>query len=104
MKLVVVWRVRRVGSVPTEICHPTGQVAAVGANHGVAGRDQSTQSCQENIAAGNISDPQVVPTGIRGRNPVHVTLLAQMNQEVARGIANLNSFCTNNDRLVLRLR
>ena len=73
-------------------------VAAIGANHGVAGRDQATQRCQANIAAGNIGDPQVVPTGIHGRNPDHVTLLAQMNQEVARGIANLNSFLPSADK------
>jgi hypothetical protein len=54
-----------------------------------------------------LGDPQVVlPTGIRGRNPDQVALLAQMNQEVARGIANLNSFCrvrTNVAKLVWRL-
>ncbi len=81
---------------------------AIDANHGILGRDQATQRHQSFIAAGNIGDPQaVLPTGIRGRNPNQVALLAQMNQEVARGIANLNSFCrvqTNIARLVLRLR
>jgi len=66
--------------------------AAVGTNRGVRGRDPATQRQQALIAAGNIGDPQVFPTDLRGRNPDHVALLAQMNQEVARGIANLNSF------------
>ena len=61
--------------------------ASVGTNHGVHGRDPATQRQQALIAAGNIGDWQVIPTGIHGRNPDHVTLLAQMNQEVARGIA-----------------
>ncbi len=71
--------------------------AAVRTNHGVWGRDQATQHQQALIAAGNIGDPQVIPTGIHGRNPDHVTLLAQMNHEVARGIANLNSFLPSAD-------
>ena len=64
--------------------------AAVGTNHGVCGREPATQRQQALIAVGNIGNLQVIPTGIRGRNPDHVALLAQMNQEVARvGIANL---------------
>ncbi len=85
----------------------TPVAAAVGANHGVRRRDQATQRHQAIIAAGNIGNPQVFPSGICGRNPDQVSLLAQMNQEVARGIANLNSFCQvqmNIARLVLRLR
>ncbi len=71
---------------------------AIGANHGILGRDQATQHHQSFIAAGNIGDPQVVlPTGIHGRHPDQVALLAQMNQEVARGIANLNSFLPSAD-------
>ncbi len=84
----------------------TPVAAAVGTNRGVRGRDQATQRHQAIIAADNIGDPQVFPSGIRGRNPDQVALLAQMNQEVARGIANLNSFCqvqTNVARLVSRL-
>ncbi len=69
--------------------------ATVGTNCGVCGRDPATQHQQALIAAGNIGDPQVVPAG--GRNPDHVALLAQMNQEVARGIANLNSFLPSAD-------
>jgi hypothetical protein len=71
---------------------------AAAVNHGVLGRNQATQRQQTFIAAGNIGDPQaVLPTGIRGRNPDQVALLAQMNQEVARGIANLNSFLPSAD-------
>jgi hypothetical protein len=71
---------------------------AIGANHRILGRDQATQHHQSFIAAGNIGDPQAaLPTGIRGRNPNQVALLAQMNQEVARGIANLNSFLPSAD-------
>ena len=72
--------------------------AAVGTNHGVCGREPATQCQQALIAAGNIGNLQVIPTGIRGRNPDHVALLAQMNQEVARvGIANLNLFLPSAD-------
>ncbi len=71
---------------------------AIGANHVILGRDQATKHHQSFIAAGNIGDPQaVLPTGIHGRNPDQVALLAQMNQKVARGIANLNSFLPNAD-------
>ena len=71
---------------------------AVGANRGVLARDRTSQRRQAFVAAGNIGDPQqVIPTGIRGRNPDQVGLLAQMNQEVARGIANLNSFLPSAD-------
>ncbi len=71
----------------------TPVAVAIGANHGILGRDQATQRHQSFIAAGNIGDPQVVlPTGICGTNPNQVALLTQMNQEVARGIVNLNSF------------
>jgi hypothetical protein len=71
---------------------------AVGANHGVLGRNQATQRHQSFITVGNIGNPQVVlPTGIRGRNPDQVAFLAQMNQEVAMGIANLNSFLLSAD-------
>ena len=75
----------------------TPVAAAVGTNCGVRGRDPATQCQQSLIAAGNIGDPLVIPTGIRGRNPNHVTLLAWMNQEVARGIANLNYFMPSAD-------
>jgi hypothetical protein len=70
----------------------TPVAAAVGANCGVRGRDQATQRHQAIIAAGNIGNPQAFPLGIHGRNPNQVSLLAQMNQEVARGIAHHNSF------------
>ncbi len=71
---------------------------AVGANRGVLGRDRASQHRQAFVAAGNIGDPQaVLPTGIRGRNPDQVGLLAQMNQEVARGITNLSSFLPSAD-------
>jgi len=72
--------------------------AAVGTNHGVCGRDSATQHQQALVAVGNIGNLQVIPTGIHGRNPDHVALLAQMNQEVARaGIANLNLFLPSAD-------
>ncbi len=49
---------------------------AIGANHGILGRDQATQRHQSFIAAGNIGDPQaVLPTGIYGRNPDQVALI-----------------------------
>ncbi len=75
----------------------THVAAAVSANRGVRGRDQAIQHHQAIIAAGNIGNPQVFPSGIHGRNPDQVALLAQMNQEVARGIANLNSFLPSAD-------
>jgi hypothetical protein len=76
----------------------THVAAAVGANRGVRGRDQATQHHQAIIAEGNIGNPQVFPLGICGRNPDQVALLAQMNQEVARGIANLNLFLPSADK------
>ena len=61
-------------------------------------RDRAPQRRQAFVAAGNIGDPQgVLPTGIRDRNPDQVGLFAQMNQEVARGIANLSSFLPSAD-------
>ena len=72
--------------------------ATVGTNHGVRGRDLPTQHQQALIAAGNIGNRKGIPTGICGRNPDHVDLLAQMNQEVARGIANLNLFLPSADK------
>ncbi len=75
---------------PTAVAHAAA--AAAGTNRGVRGRDPATQRQQALIVAGNIGDPQIIPTGIRGRNPDQVALLAQMNQEVARGIAKLDSF------------
>ncbi len=75
----------------------TPVAAAVGANCGVCGRDQATQRHQAIIAAGNIGNPQVFPSSIHGRNPNQAALLAQMNQEVARGIANLNSLLPSAD-------
>ena len=76
----------------------TPAAVAVGANRGVLGRDRASQRRQAFTAAGTIGDPQaVLPTGIRGRNPDQVGLLAQMNQEVARGIANLSSFLPSAD-------
>ena len=81
---------------PTALANPATVV--VGANCGVLGRDRASQCRQAFVAAGTIGDPQaVLPTGIRGRNPDQVGLLAQMNQEVARGIANLSSFLPSAD-------
>jgi hypothetical protein len=83
-------------AAPTALANPAA--VAVGANRGVLARDRTSQRRQAFVAAGNIGDPQqVIPTGIRGRNPDQVGLLAQMNQEVARGIANLNSFLPSAD-------
>ena len=80
----------------TALANPAA--VAVGANRGVLARDRASQRRQAFVAAGNIGDPQaVLPTGIRGRNPDQVGLLAQMNQEVARGIANLSSFLPSAD-------
>ncbi len=46
----------------------------------------------------NSSESQVFPAGVRiNRNNDQISLLAQMNQEVARGIANLNSFLPSED-------
>jgi hypothetical protein len=84
-------------AAPTALANPAAAAVAVGANRGVLARDRASQRRQAFVAAGNIGEPQVIPTGIRGRNPDHVTLLAQMNQEVARGIANLNSFLPSAD-------
>jgi len=71
---------------------------AVGANRGFLGRDRASKRHQAFVAAGTIGDTQaVLPTGICGRNPDQVSLLAQMNQEVARGIANLSSFLPSAD-------
>ncbi len=84
---------------PTTAAAALATVAPVAAaNHGIIGRDQATQRRQSFIAAGNIGDPQaVLPTGIRGRNPDQVALPAQTNQEVARGITDLNSFLPSAD-------
>jgi len=83
-------------AAPIALANPAA--VAVGANHGVLGRDRASQRCQAFVAAGTIGDPQaVLPTGIRGRNPDQVGLLAQMNQEVTRGIANLSSFLPSAD-------
>ena len=76
--------------------HPPVTVA-VGANFGVCGRDPTTQCQQSIIAGGSICDQLVFPLGIRGRNSNQVALLAQMNQEVARGIESLNSFMPETD-------
>ena len=84
-------------AAPTALANPASAAVAVGANCGVLARDRASQRRQVFVAAGNLGEPQVLPTGIRGRNPDHVTLLAQMNQEVARGIANLNSFLPSAD-------
>ncbi len=80
---------------PAAVAHAAA--AAVGTNLGVRGRDPATQHQQALIAAGNIGNPQIIPMGIHGRNPNQVALLAQMNQEVARGIVNLNSFLPSAD-------
>ena len=46
----------------------------------------------------NSSESQVFPAGVRiNRNNDQISLLAQMNQEVSRGIANLNSFLPRED-------
>jgi len=83
-------------AAPTALANPVA--VAVGANRGVLGRDRASQRRQAFVAAGNISDPQVVlPTCICGRNPNQVGLLTQMNQEVDRGIANLSSFLPSAD-------
>jgi len=72
--------------------------AAGGINLGLIAGNQAGQHAQANVAAGNIGNPQVFPSGVRtSRNLDQVTLLAHMNQEVARGIANLNSFLPRDD-------
>jgi hypothetical protein len=77
---------------------PTPVTAAGGINLGVIAGNQAGQRAQANVAAGNIGDPQVFPSGVRtSRNLDQVTLLAHMNQEVARGIAHLNSFLPRDD-------
>ena len=92
-----------IAPTPIAIAHtpaaPTpAAAAAVSANRGVCAANQGAQRAQANIAAGNISDPQVFPAGVRiNRNNDQISLLAQMNQEVSRGIANLNSFLPRED-------
>jgi hypothetical protein len=86
-------------TVHTPAVHtPTPVTAAGGINLGVIAGNQAGQRAQANVAAGNIGDPQVFPSGVRtSRNLDQVTLLAHMNQEVARGIAHLNSFLPRDD-------
>ena len=83
-------------AAPTALANPAA--VAVGANRGVLVRDRASKHHQAFVAAGTIGDTQaVLPTGICSRNPNQVSLLAQMNQEVARGIANLSSFLPSAD-------
>ncbi len=86
-------------TVHTPAVHtPAPVIAAEGINLGVIAGNQAGQRTQANIAAGNISNPQVFPSGVRtSRNLDQVTLLAHMNQEVVRGVANLNSFLPRDD-------
>ncbi len=86
-------------AAPTPTAHtpavrtPTPVKAARGINLGVIAGIQAGQRAQANVAAGNIGNLQVFPSGVHmSRNLDQVNLLAHMNQEVARGIANLNSF------------
>jgi hypothetical protein len=76
----------------------TPVTAAGGFNRGVCSENQAAQHAQANIAAGNIDNPQILPLGTRGRNPDQIALHSQMNQEVARGIANLDSFLPSADK------
>ncbi len=83
---------------PTPAAPTPAATATVSANCGVRAANQGAQRAQANIAAGNIGDPQVFPAGVRiNRSNDQISLLAQMNQEVARGIANLNSFLPSED-------
>ena len=83
---------------PTPAAPTPTATATVSANCGVRAANEGAQYAQANIAAGNIGDPQVFPAGVRiNRNNNQISLLAQMNQEVARGIANLNSFLPSED-------
>ncbi len=78
---------------PTPAAPTPAAAATVSANRGVCAANQGAQRAQANIVAGNIGDPQVFPSGVRtNRNNDQISLLAQMNQEVSRSIANLNSF------------
>jgi len=87
-----------IAPTPIAIAPTPAAAATVSANRGVRAANQGAQRAQANIAAGSISDPQVFPVGVRiNRNNDQISLLAQMNQEVARGIANLNSFLPNED-------
>jgi hypothetical protein len=77
---------------------PAPVTAAGGINLGVIAGNQAGQHAQANVAAGYIDNPQVFPSGVcTSRNLDQVTLLAHMNQEVVRGIANLNSFLPRDD-------
>ena len=83
---------------PTPAAPTPDATAAVSANRGVRAATQGAQRAQANIAAGNIGDPQVFPAGIWiNRNNDQISLLAQMNQEISRGIANLNYFLPSED-------
>jgi hypothetical protein len=77
---------------------PSPAIATGGINCGVCSENQAAQHAQANIAAGNIGNPHVLPLGTHGRNPDQNALLAHMNKEVARGIANLNSFLPSADK------
>jgi hypothetical protein len=83
----------------TPVVHtPTPVTAAGDVNLGVVAGNQAGQHAQANVAAGSIVNPQVFSSGVcTSRNFDQVTLLACMNQEVARGIANLNSFLPRDD-------
>ena len=83
---------------PTPAAPTPAAAATVSANRGVRDANQGAQRAQANIAAGSIGDPQVFLAGVHiNRNNDQISLLAQMNQEVARGIANLNSFLPSED-------
>ena len=83
---------------PTPAAPTPAAAATVSANRGIRAANQGAQHAQANIAAGSIGNPQVFPAGVRiNRNNNQISLLAQMNQEVARGIANLNSFLPSED-------
>ena len=83
---------------PTPAAPTPAAAATVSANRGVRAANQGAQHAQANIAAGSIGNSQVFPAGVRiNRNNGQISLLAQINQEVARGIANLNSFLPSED-------
>ena len=83
---------------PTPVASTPAAAATVSANRGVRAANQGAQRAQANIAAGSIGNPQVFPAGVCiNRNNNQISLLAQILQEVARGIANLNSFLPSED-------
>jgi hypothetical protein len=83
---------------PTPAAPTPAAAATVSANRGVRAANQGAHRAQANFAVGSIGNPQVFPAFVRiNRNNDQISLLTQMNQEVARGIANLNSFLPSED-------